>query len=184
MATRELAPGQLLLVQQFVNTLDVETGADELGDAARCAEWLVDAGLLAKEASSTAADASGVVALREALRDLLCANAGGPLDGSGLRRLNDLSARLPLAVSFQSRESSSLLPVEPGVGGALAVLLGIVHTAMADGSWDRLKACREDTCRWVFYDQSRNRSSAWCSMAVCGNRAKARAYRSRARTEG
>ena len=49
---------------------------------------------------------------------------------------------------------------------------------MADGTWRRLKACREDTCQWAFYDRSKNRSGTWCSMAVCGNRAKARAYRS------
>ena len=43
----------------------------------------------------------------------------------------------------------------------------------------RLKACRQETCGWVFYDGSRNRSSSWCSMRVCGGRAKASSYRRR-----
>ena len=45
---------------------------------------------------------------------------------------------------------------------------------MRDGTFARLKACREHTCEWAFYDHSRNRSATWCSMEVCGNRAKAR----------
>ena len=47
--------------------------------------------------------------------------------------------------------------------------------SVADGTWSRLKACREDDCHWAFYDRSRNRSGQWCVMAVCGNRNKARA---------
>jgi len=50
---------------------------------------------------------------------------------------------------------------------------------MADGSWQRLKACRSETCRWAFIDNARNHSRLWCDMATCGNRAKARAFRSR-----
>jgi predicted RNA-binding Zn ribbon-like protein len=43
-----------------------------------------------------------------------------------------------------------------------------------------MKACRQETCGWLFYDGSRNRSSSWCSMQICGGREKARAYRRRA----
>jgi predicted RNA-binding Zn ribbon-like protein len=50
---------------------------------------------------------------------------------------------------------------------------------MAAGTWDRLKACRQETCRWAFYDNTKNRSGVWCTMEVCGNRAKARSYRER-----
>jgi predicted RNA-binding Zn ribbon-like protein len=52
---------------------------------------------------------------------------------------------------------------------------------MADGTWDRLKACAADDCHWAFYDHTRNRSGRWCSMAVCGNRAKVERFRERAR---
>jgi predicted RNA-binding Zn ribbon-like protein len=47
------------------------------------------------------------------------------------------------------------------------------------GRWSRVKLCASETCRWAFVDESRNRSRTWCSMAVCGNRAKARSFRAR-----
>jgi hypothetical protein len=59
--------------------------------------------------------------------------------------------------------------------GVVAIALG----AMLDGTWPRLKACRN--CCWSFYDYSPNRSATWCSMQLCGNRKKTRAYRSRRR---
>ena len=64
---------------------------------------------------------------------------------------------------------------------ALARILVVVLESMADGTWHRLKTCRSETCEWVFYDSSKNHSAAWCSMRVCGNRQKARRYRSRKR---
>jgi predicted RNA-binding Zn ribbon-like protein len=65
------------------------------------------------------------------------------------------------------------------VDGALAELIARVHRAQMDGTWDRLKVCPDTTCHWAFYDGSRNRSSRWCNMGVCGNRHKVRAFRER-----
>uniref|UniRef100_UPI0011B05F6F CGNR zinc finger domain-containing protein n=1 Tax=Streptomyces sp. FM008 TaxID=1983802 RepID=UPI0011B05F6F len=48
-----------------------------------------------------------------------------------------------------------------------------------DGSWQRLKACEDETCRWAYYDRSPAGRGRWCSMEVCGARAKMRAYRAR-----
>jgi predicted RNA-binding Zn ribbon-like protein len=61
----------------------------------------------------------------------------------------------------------------------LAAIVAVVATARAAGTWERLKACRQETCGWLFYDVSRNRSSNWCSMQICGAREKSRAYRRR-----
>ena len=61
----------------------------------------------------------------------------------------------------------------------LSAIVAAVATGRADGTWERLKACRQETCRWLFYDGSRNRSSSWCSMQICGSREKQRAYRRR-----
>jgi hypothetical protein len=58
----------------------------------------------------------------------------------------------------------------------------IVATAVRlafEGRWHRLKLCEADTCRYAFYDGSKNRSGKWCSMAICGNRAKTKAFRER-----
>jgi predicted RNA-binding Zn ribbon-like protein len=67
----------------------------------------------------------------------------------------------------------------PGVDGAVGQVLAVVYAAMADGSFERLKCCRNDHCRWAFYDYSKNRSASWCSMQLCGNRRKTSAYRAR-----
>jgi predicted RNA-binding Zn ribbon-like protein len=60
---------------------------------------------------------------------------------------------------------------------ALDEVAAVALAAMLDGSWPRLKACRN--CHWSFYDYSPNRSATWCSMQLCGNRKKTRAYRRR-----
>lgn len=58
------------------------------------------------------------------------------------------------------------------------------HSALrlsASAEPDRLKIC--PNCGWLFLDRSRNRSRAWCDMAVCGNRAKASRHYYRRREE-
>ena len=70
-------------------------------------------------------------------------------------------------------------PDAPGVDGALGAILAAFHDAVVDGTAARLRICRNDACRWAFYDHSRNGSAAWCSMTVCGTHLKARAYRRR-----
>ena len=62
--------------------------------------------------------------------------------------------------------------------GGLAHLLVAVNTAVADGSWRRLKVCPADDCGWAYYDASKNRSRNWCEWG-CGNKAKTRSYRAR-----
>jgi predicted RNA-binding Zn ribbon-like protein len=94
--------------------------------------------------------------------------------------LDRAARRARLGVRFRAG-AGQLEPSSGGVDGAIGRLLGIAAAAMLDGSWPRLKACRAEDCRWAFYDHARNHSRTWCSMAVCGNRAKARAYRSRRR---
>jgi predicted RNA-binding Zn ribbon-like protein len=64
-----------------------------------------------------------------------------------------------------------------------SISAGIVEATVA-GTWDRLKVCRDDACRWAFYDHSKNGGGAWCSMRVCGCRNKSRAYRARQKVSG
>ena len=63
-------------------------------------------------------------------------------------------------------------PLRPIVHAAVELLTG--------GPLDRLKTC--GNCRWLFLDQSRNRSRRWCSMNECGGRLKMRRYRARLAT--
>ncbi|HUZ19614.1 MAG TPA: CGNR zinc finger domain-containing protein [Acidimicrobiales bacterium] len=83
------------------------------------------------------------------------------------------------------RTSVEMVEVAPGVGGglggALCFLLLVIRDAHRDGTWARLKACRNDACRWAFCDRSHAGRKAWCDMATCGNRIKNRILRPRRR---
>jgi predicted RNA-binding Zn ribbon-like protein len=180
-ARRPPAPAPLEVVRQFVNTLDVETGEDELARAIGARDWLADHELLDATVRLTSADQRRVVAVREALRALLLANNGVPLEPDAVEVLNAVSERAPLEARFDPAGRVGVTGRRGGIDGALGQLLAVVVQAVADGTWTRLKACREDECQWAFYDRSRNRSGQWCVMAVCGNRNKARSYRERRR---
>lgn len=178
-------PDGLEVVIDFVNTLDLETGADELGSPAALAGWLVERDLLRPR--STPADGHALAharELREGLRSLLLANNGGGDAAAGWAALERTARRGELAVHFGGAEMAALRPAAEGVAGGLARLLVPVARAVGDGTWRRAKACRADDCQYAFYDRSRNRAGVWCEMAVCGNRTKVRAYRSRSARPG
>jgi predicted RNA-binding Zn ribbon-like protein len=164
------------LVRQFVNTRDIDDDLDDIATPAALEAWLSEHDLSIGTAS--AADVARFADVREGLRALLLSNTGEPRDSEAVARLDAVAATVPVSVRFGD-DDCALEPEGKGLDGALGSILGVVHTAMRDGTFQRLKACREHTCEWAFYDHSRNRSATWCSMEVCGNRAKARAYRER-----
>jgi predicted RNA-binding Zn ribbon-like protein len=169
----------LELIRDFVNTADLEKGEDKLADARGLQYWLVFHGLAQLRHRATDEEAAEARAVREALRDLLLAHTGVEVDRDIASRTLDIAAaNAGLAVRFVGG-SISFVPTAKGTTGGLGNLLAAVGRAMADGSWQRLKACRSDTCRWAFIDNARNRSRQWCSMETCGNREKARAFRER-----
>ena len=176
-ADPQAAPGELELVRSFVNTIDIEEGVDKLATPVLLSEWLADRGLAAGDLDEHAR--ARAIELREALRALLIANNGEPLDERAIGTLNKAGGDAMLRVRFDGEGSSALSPAAEGIDSALGSILAAVFRSMAEGTWHRLKACQDDACQWAFYDHSRNRSGTWCSMAVCGNRAKARAYRRR-----
>ncbi len=176
------APGRLELVQRFLNTLDLETGDDELDSPQALITWLTGAGLVDGTRPATAAELERALVVREGLRALLDGHNGADTDPDAVAALEAAAGHASLRATF-SGEQPRLAPVCGGVDAGLAELLAIVTTAAADGDWRRLKACADDGCRWAFYDHSRNRSGRWCSMATCGNQQKARAYRERARSD-
>jgi predicted RNA-binding Zn ribbon-like protein len=169
----------LALVQDFVNSAELEEHRDDLRDARGLVQWLASHRLAGPHARAREADAADARAVREALRELLRANNGIEVDEAAAAATLDAAARRAgLAVRFEAGVIR-LVPGERGVQGALGNVLAAVAEAMADGSWQRIKACRSDTCRWAFVDHARNHSRQWCSMSVCGNREKARLFRRR-----
>jgi predicted RNA-binding Zn ribbon-like protein len=178
------APGRLELVRRFVNTRDIEANQDDLATTIGLKAWLRGAGLLDPdtELPVSAADRTHAVEVREALRTLLLANHDDlPVPARAVRTLNGALRRGGLSLRFSAAATTrwTTEPARGGVDGAIGRLLGVVVEAMADGTWPRLKVCVNDDCRWAFYDRSRARSGKWCSMGVCGNRAKQRAWRGR-----
>jgi predicted RNA-binding Zn ribbon-like protein len=181
------APHDLDLVIDFVNTLDIEEGEDALASPDALRRWLLERELLDRRPAVAEADRRQAVRLREALRELMLANAGEtPAERPGENEppeaeLERAARAGRLQIGFDAGATVRTLPDAEGVPGALAQLLVPVADAMRDGTWSRVKACRADDCHWAFYDRSRNRSGVWCEMAVCGNRTKVRTYRSRRR---
>ena len=153
------APEPLLGVQQFLNSVDLENEVDWLPD------WLEERGLSSERGRAEE--------LRSALRELAIANGHGPPAPAAVEVVNRAAARLTPRIRLDGRVGIA------SEGDGLDDLVAAAFGAMLDGSWARLKACRN--CHWSFYDYSPNRSAAWCSMQLCGNRAKTRAYRRRKR---
>jgi predicted RNA-binding Zn ribbon-like protein len=175
------APQPLYLVQRFVNSIDRESGEDELQSPEALGRWLAERDLLDPAEAATEADLARAIDVREGLRAVMLANNGLPLDGEKVDRLDRAVRGAGVRVRFRPGRDPELVPDSAGVDGAIARLMAIVAAAVEHRRWERLKACPREECEWAFYDHSKNRSGRWCQMEVCGNIEKARAFRERRR---
>lgn len=175
------APEPLRLVQQFVNSVELDEDDEELATAEDLKQWLVSRDLVPRGARVTAADLRRALEVREGLRAVLAVhNGAGPVPEAAAR-LEAALEGCTLRARFAADGTPGLVPVRDDARAGLARLSAIVAAAATDGTWSRLKACADDGCRWAFYDHSKNRSGRWCSMKSCGNQHKARAFRERQR---
>ncbi len=159
----------LSLVLDFLNTVDAEEGTDELVDRAAFRAWLRAHGL---------PDRADLDAARR-FRDLLRSAVGDPAVTPDQPTGEPVRDGVPVSVTLGADRRPTLSSPDP-LGQIAAAAVRLVD----DGRWDRLKICPADDCRWAFYDRSKNRSRHWCSMGVCGNRAKSRTFRERRRAAG
>ena len=188
----KLAPPPLLLVQAFVNTLDLDLHTDVLAHTDEARTWLADAGLRdpgpggpGQPDPDFAADLQLARDVRAGLRAMIANHTGGqPLTEAELRPLEQVTSqagpRLEVTADGQVRLRTKT-PAQRLADGLAGLLLSI-RDAQADGSWDRLKLCSNPDCLWAFYDRSHSRRGAWCDMASCGNRLKNRNLRARRAT--
>jgi predicted RNA-binding Zn ribbon-like protein len=166
MSERVPAPGGLALVQDLVNTLDLESGEDSLDTAEGRARF----GLTGERETAAARE------LREALRVALLAHAGHPAHREVVP-LRTLLAEAPLVVTVGADGTAALAPADDR---ALASrVAAAIAEALVAGTWGRLKACEAADCHWAYYDRSPAGRGRWCSMSVCGARAKMRRYRAK-----
>jgi predicted RNA-binding Zn ribbon-like protein len=170
------APGVLEQLRQFCNSTNPESGAERFRTPAELDAWLGAAGL-----PRVATDRRGlrrVLRFREQLRRLAVANRDGRDDFDAIAELVASAGTGSLGIGAVGGRLT-LEARGHGVAGLCAHLAAIVVLAQADGTWRRLKACSNDHCRWLYFDQSKNANGAWCSMSACGQRHKAREYRAR-----
>jgi predicted RNA-binding Zn ribbon-like protein len=182
--TKDPAPSPLRLVQEFLNTNNIEGGHERFVSPGALRDWLADHGLIDPATEIPGAQLTQAIALRESLRALTAIHNQLPADSAGaIKVVNQAAADARLLPRLTSPDELALEPQVPGVAGALGRIVAVVHKAVADGTWTRLKACERDSCRWAFYDHSKNQSGRWCHSAVCGNRERSRrAYHRRRAT--
>jgi hypothetical protein len=196
------APPAAAIVRDFVNSYEPQEDAESLDSAAALRDWFASRGLAPANARMTSDDVAAARRVREGLRAVLLAHAGHDADAgtgrgagkdagrdagrnagrnadSGVGRtareaLDAELARIPLRATFDAEGGLWLegtgSPFECGIAG----LLDAVRRCEAAGDWERLKVCARDTCRWAYYDASRNHARRWCSMSGCGNYVKMR----------
>ncbi|MCC9173483.1 CGNR zinc finger domain-containing protein [Arthrobacter sp. zg-Y179] len=180
----------------FVNTADREAGEDALGNPVDLADWLAGYGLVEAGTPATTDDLALALDLREGLRSLFLTHHDGGHPGGadddgghphrtpppavvdGLQCLDRALKQLPVRVAVSGGVPRVEPAPQPPVRTALAHI-GAVLVHADPAQLRRLKACRRDVCRWVFFDSSRNRGGTWCAMEICGARTKMQAYRKR-----
>lgn len=160
-------------ILSFLNTLNLVAGRDAFRDHESMSEWLSGRGLLQDPSLDEIALAAEV---REAVRDLL--HAGNAPSYASREVLERAAGMAQVSLRFESG-GAAIRSTGTGADRAIAEFLVAVYSAMADGTWDRIRVCRNPECRWAFFDQSRNRTRIWCSMDECGNKMKARRFRRR-----
>jgi len=189
----DFSGGRLCL--DFANTLDdrpTEDRKEQLVDYPDLVSWARQAGVIGGEEAEALrgtgtrqpAEAQAVLTaardLREALFDIFAAVAVGdtPLEGS----LVTLNAALPEAMSalrVASVEGAFEWRWAGEWRGLDRPLLPVIRDAaelLTSPELSRVRLCESETCDWLFFDQSRNRTRRWCDMSTCGNRAKARRH--------
>lgn len=172
---------QLDLIRDYVNTFDFETGIDSIASPDELATWFSEQGLVDDLVEPSDEEVTAAHAVREAIRELLLENNGLAGDAAAASKTLEAAGReAQLTVRFENGRPL-LAPEGDGARAAIGRIVATVAELAPTDEWKRLKGCRDETCRVAFYDKSRNRSRAWCSMEVCGNREKARSFRERHR---
>ena len=179
----------------FLNTLELESGSlvDRFATFDDAAAWLVGRGVCHEGLDPAALAASGVTeaealdkvrSVRGALREVAHAvSEDRPPQDKALAEVNRAIA---------SRERIELVRAPDGVSvghshvgdpldDALARLADPLVREIQSGRSDRVRVCDNETCQWIFFDESRGGQRRWCDMASCGNRAKAARHRARAK---
>ncbi len=138
--------------------------------------------------------------LREWFRAFVSTHAGQPLNSSVLSELDDLNHLLAQDNNYRQIEAGNLYHQNIGKKEALLLwkqqrrwdspstlllpLAEAIGKFICRNEFESVKRCIGPKCMLWFLDISQNHTRHWCSMAICGNRAKAAAYRERKKHKG
>lgn len=199
--SHQLPPAMFLadaLGLDFLNSVatPVDTPVDWLPDGDGLVSWLAQAGIVPEatlaemrerampgELDSVAAQARG---LREWFRGFVQSRKGRPLATDALQDLQPLNRLL------ERDEGFSQVVARDGEGLGLqslrrwrspdSLLLPIAEAmarVVCEEDFTQVKGCEGPVCTLMFVDHTRGHARRWCSMALCGNRAKQAAHRHR-----
>jgi predicted RNA-binding Zn ribbon-like protein len=174
---------------------------DAMADKARFCHWMQASGMPGSRQAADAAAACSEVelapvlreaqTLREATRGLLPQLASQDEASRRSPRLAGLIERLNLILSeacdqqrLELNETGALwqrVPLYPTPRSLLAPIAQAVGDLLMLPDFSRLRACEGTDCTLWFLDVSKGNRRRWCSMALCGNRAKVAAHRDRGR---
>ena len=172
------------LIRDFVNTYEPQVDDERLQTPDDLKQWLTDRALAVPGRPLAPADLNRVKQVREGLRSVLLSHAGHAANQQAVTEMNEALQALPLTARFSASTFHLTPPANSSIDAVLTALLTAIHHCETDQTWGRLKACERDTCQWAYYDNSRNQSRRWCSMAGCGNAIKTRrAYQTRKRRQ-
>jgi predicted RNA-binding Zn ribbon-like protein len=187
----------------FLNSIatPVDTPVDWINDGDGLIDWLDQARFVpsdeldAMKARALPGELDKVAdqarALREWFRGFVVEHAGRPLTAKALHELGPLNSLLARDESFRQivpRHDEGVLALQRmrrwrspeslllPVGEALAKFV-------CEEDFSDVKACEGHSCTMLFADHTRRRARRWCIMAVCGNRAKQAAHRSRLKSK-
>jgi predicted RNA-binding Zn ribbon-like protein len=172
--TDEAVPPAALLLRDFVNTYEPQVDDESLTTPDALRDWLAARGLLPGGAHLRPADLTVAVTVREGLRAVLLSHAGHTADPAAGPALDRVLAGVPVRVSVDGGGFRLVAVRGAAIDRAMAGLLDAIRQCREEHTWTRLKVCDRATCRWAYYDASRNQARRWCSMAGCGNYVKMR----------
>jgi predicted RNA-binding Zn ribbon-like protein len=159
--------GFLLAVLNSTPVID-GTPVDDFADVPRARQWLASAGGVGTEA-----ELGHVLAARQALQAVV---RGEQSPAAVLAPVLQGAARIP---AISGNQVTWTLRVSPE--RQLAVRAVLTWDTLAQQSPARLRPCANDECQLFLIDRTKGNTARWCSMAVCGNRMKARRHYQRAR---
>lgn len=184
----------------FLNSIatPADTPIDWIDSGDGLLSWLEQARLVPAEtlaalkAQALPGELDGVAAqarhLREWFREFVRKRKGRPLEADDLKQLERINRLLERDENFHRVAKA------PGTAGGLelqtlrrwrspdSLLLPIAEAlakCVCDVDFSYVKACEGSQCTMLFADHTRGRARRWCSMAICGNRAKVAAHRQR-----